>query len=160
MPFTPIHIGPVMAVKAILQDRFSLMVFGWSKIVIDLQPLFAMLDEYIHLHGFSHTLMGASLLGLLAAISGKYCSEIGLRLLKLSPHLPIKWSSAFLSAFIGVYSHVILDSIMHDDLYPFAPFSILSAVYRLIGIGHLHLFFLTSGVLGSFVYFIYRYIKK
>lgn len=68
MSFTPIHMGPGIAIKLVLQDRFSLMVFGWSQIVIDLQPLFDMLGADILLHGFTHTFIGASLLGLIAAI--------------------------------------------------------------------------------------------
>jgi hypothetical protein len=39
MPFTPLHMGPGIAIKAIARRRFSLMVFGWSQILMDLQPL-------------------------------------------------------------------------------------------------------------------------
>jgi hypothetical protein len=39
MPFTPLHMGPGLAVKAVMQRKFSLLVFGWSQVVIDLQPL-------------------------------------------------------------------------------------------------------------------------
>ena len=39
MPFTPLHMGPGIAVKAVLQGSFSLMVFGWAQIVMDIQPL-------------------------------------------------------------------------------------------------------------------------
>ncbi len=39
VPFTPIHMGPGMLVKPVLQERFSLMMFGWSQIMMDIQPL-------------------------------------------------------------------------------------------------------------------------
>ena len=58
MPFTPLHMGPGIAVKAVMQRQFSLMVFGWSQIVIDLQPLFAMITGKGELHGFSRTYIG------------------------------------------------------------------------------------------------------
>lgn len=156
MPFTPIHMGPGIAIKSVLQDRFSLMVFGWSQIVIDLQPLFSMLGVDILLHGFSHSLIGASLLGLIAAISGRYLGEIGLRILKIPSFNPIKWSTAFLSAFIGVYSHVTLDSIMHSDVFAFAPFSLWNPLYQFINLDQLHLVCLLGGLLGALVYFIFK----
>jgi hypothetical protein len=39
MPFTPYHMGPGILIKALLQGSFSLMVFGWAQIVMDIQPL-------------------------------------------------------------------------------------------------------------------------
>jgi hypothetical protein len=52
MPFTPLHMGPGLAVKAVMQRKFSLLVFGWSQVVIDLQPLLAMTTGRVELHGF------------------------------------------------------------------------------------------------------------
>ena len=101
MPFTPLHMGPGLAVKAVMQRKFSLLVFGWSQVVIDLQPLLAMTTGRVELHGFSHTLLGATLIGLLCGLSGKHLAEWGLRLLREPRHLPVRWRVAFGSAFIG-----------------------------------------------------------
>jgi hypothetical protein len=38
MPFTPFHMGPGLLMKVGLQGSFSLMVFGWTQVLIDLQP--------------------------------------------------------------------------------------------------------------------------
>ena len=81
MPFTPLHMGPGILIKALLQGSFSLMVFGWAQIVMDIQPLFVLVTGEGHLHGFSHTYIGATLLAILSALSGKYLSEIGLKIL-------------------------------------------------------------------------------
>jgi len=54
------------------------MVFGWAQIVMDIQPLVVILTGEGHLHGFSHTYVGAALLAVVAAVTGKYLSEIGL----------------------------------------------------------------------------------
>ncbi|MGL4407610.1 MAG: hypothetical protein ACRCTU_04375, partial [Zoogloea sp.] len=83
MPFTPFHMGPGIFVKAILQSSFSLMVFGWTQIVMDIQPLIVMLSGQGHLHGFTHTYIGATLIAVFSAISGKYLSELGLKLLNI-----------------------------------------------------------------------------
>ena len=52
--------GPGMLIKSLLHGSFSLMIFGWSQILMDLQPLFAMITNEGKLHGFSHTFLGAS----------------------------------------------------------------------------------------------------
>ena len=127
MPFTPFHMGPGILIKALLQGSFSLMVFGWAQIVMDLQPLVVLLTGEGHLHGFSHTYIGAILLAIFSALTGKFLSEFGLLVLGISKKInPIKiaWWVVFVSAFIGTFSHVLLDSIMHSDVEPFFPISL------------------------------------
>jgi membrane-bound metal-dependent hydrolase YbcI (DUF457 family) len=57
--------------------------------------------------------------------------------------------SAAISAFIGTYSHVFLDSIMHADVKPFSPFSTGNPFYRIISLFTLHAFCIVLGVLGT-----------
>ena len=156
MPFTPIHMGPGILIKAVLQGGFSLMVFGWAQIVMDIQPLLAMLTGEGQLHGFSHTLIGASLLALFSMLSGKYLSELGLRILGIAkPDSPIEisWRVAAGSAFIGTYSHLLLDGVMHADVVPWYPFSSANAWLGIASIGDLHLFCLVSGAAGAVIFF-------
>lgn len=152
MPFTPFHMGPGLFVKALLQGSFSLMVFGWTQIVMDLQPLLVMLHGNGHVHGFTHTLIGATLVGVLSAFTGKYASEYGLRLIGQTIFLPISWTVTITSALTGVYSHVLLDGIMHDDVEPFAPFSLNNPLLGLISIHSLHQVCLYTGLFGSAIY--------
>jgi membrane-bound metal-dependent hydrolase YbcI (DUF457 family) len=51
----------------------------------------------------------------------------------------------------GGYSHVLLDSIMHSDLYPFAPISEVSGLLYIISIERLHQLCVISAVLGGMV---------
>ncbi len=99
MPFTPFHMGPGIIVKALLQSSFSLMVFGWAQIVMDIQPLIVMITGDGHLHGFSHSYIGALLLAVFSALSGKYLSELGLFIIGLNKKWQIKiaWWVSFLS---------------------------------------------------------------
>lgn len=78
MPFTSLYIGLGILLKALLQGSFSLMVFGWTQIVMDLQPLYVMLSHTtrFELHGFSYTYLGATLLTVVSAVSGKYLSKL------------------------------------------------------------------------------------
>lgn len=156
MPFTPLHMGPGLVVKAALQRHFSLMVFGWSQIVIDIQPLVVMLSGNGELHGFSHTLLGATLIGAFCGLTGKHLGEFGLRILRERSHLPIRWPVAFISAFIGTYSHVLIDSIMHTDVLPLVPYSTHSPLYSIISIDALHMWCLASAAVGGLAYFALR----
>lgn len=51
-------------------------------------------------------------------------------------------------AFIGAYSHVLLDSIMHSDIQPFAPVSDQNGFLYVVSVGHLHVLCLISEPLG------------
>ena len=163
MPFTPFHMGIGIFTKAILQSSFSLMVFGWAQIVMDLQPLLVMITGHGHLHGFSHTYLGASLIAILSALSGKYLSEFGLRLLGISKRenpIKIAWWVVFLSAFIGTFSHVFLDSIMHADVQPYYPVSLYNSLWGIISVSMLHKICIYSGLIGTAIYYLVLYRQK
>jgi hypothetical protein len=163
MPFTPFHMGPGILIKALLQGGFSLMVFGWAQIVMDIQPLVVLLTGEGHLHGFSHTYAGATLLAIFSALSGKYLSELGLKLMDISKKnnpIQITWWVAFVSAFIGTYTHVALDSIMHSDVEPFYPLSQANNLLGLISVGELHQFCIYSALVGAAVYYSVQYVTK
>ncbi|MGB2742720.1 MAG: metal-dependent hydrolase [Cognaticolwellia sp.] len=156
MPFTPVHMGPGILIKSLLQGSFSLMVFGWTQIVMDIQPLIVMISGEGHLHGFTHTYIGAILIAILAALSGKYLSELGLKLIGISNKanpVVITWTVVFLSAFLGSFSHVLLDSIMHADVEPFFPFMLDNQFLALITVPVLHKVCLYSGLLGAAIYY-------
>ncbi len=163
MPFTPFHMGPGILVKAVLQGSFSLMVFGWAQIVMDIQPLFVLVTGDGHLHGFSHTYVGATLLAVFSALSGKYLSEIGLKIsgiAKKGRSITIRWWVSFLSAFIGTYSHVVLDSIMHGDVEPFYPFSQVNGLLGLISVPQLHQLCLYSALVGAIIFYSVQYVRR
>ena len=154
MPFTPLHMGPGIAIKAAMQHRFSLMVFGWSQVLIDIQPLIVMLTGKGQLHGVSHTYIGATLIALVSAISGKYLGEVGLKVIRKPHYLPIRWRTAFISAFIGTYSHIVLDNIMHQDIRPYYPFSQANALHGILSIDELHILCIGSGIIGAAIFFV------
>lgn len=162
MPFTPFHMGPGIIIKAVMQGSFSLMVFGWSQIIMDIQPLIVLISGEGHLHGFSHTYVGGILLAIFSALSGKYLSEFGLFLLGINREWKIKisWWIAFLSAFIGTFTHVLLDSIMHSDIEPFFPFSTDNIFLGLVSVTTLHKLCIYSSVIGGIVYFAINWVQQ
>ncbi len=156
MPFTPLHMGPGILIKSILQSSFSLMVFGWTQVVMDIQPLIVLLSGEGHLHGFTHTYLGAILIAIFAALTGKYLAELGLKILGISKSensISITWWVVLLSVFIGSFSHVLLDSIMHSDVEPFFPFTLNNQFLGLVSISSLHKICLYRGLVGAAIYY-------
>jgi membrane-bound metal-dependent hydrolase YbcI (DUF457 family) len=61
----------------------------------------------------------------------------------------ISVTSATVGAFIGTYSHVFLDSIMHADVEPFSPFSTQSPLYHIVSLFTLHALCIALGLFGT-----------
>lgn len=152
MPFTPLHMGPGVVVKALMRNSFSLVVFGGSQIVIDIQPLVVMLTGKGELHGLSHTVLGATVIGLLCGLLGKPIGERFLKFYVEPKGIPISWRVSFISAFIGTYSHILIDSIMHSDVIPLWPFSKASSLHGIISIDALHVLCLAGVAVGGLAY--------
>jgi len=154
MPFTPFHMGPGILIKSILQGSFSLLIFGFTQIMMDLQPLFSIITGFGDLHGFSHTYIGATLIGIISGIFGRYIIYFIIKYRKIAINL--SWKTVFVSAFIGSYSHIILDSIMHSDMNPYYPVSISNNLFNILSNQMLHDFCLASGAAGFVLYEIIR----
>ncbi len=133
MPITPFHLGPGAAVKAMSPRHFSFTVFGFSQALMDLEPIGFFLATGDPVHPYLHTYLGATLVFLMSWWLGRPVGEWALRVWNawLSPaqarwmgyEARIATRAAGIGAFIGAYSHVAIDSIMHADMRPFAPFS-------------------------------------
>jgi hypothetical protein len=159
MPFTPFHMGPGLAIKALSGRHFSLMVFGFSQVAIDIEPLVRIIRGDALLHGLTHTYAGASLIALMSVIAGRPVCQFFLN--HWSPDRSstfwtwlrgpraISWPAAIAGAFAGTYSHVFLDSIMHSDMQPLAPLSGANGLLHVISVGGLHLLCMLGGVLGA-----------
>ncbi len=148
MPFTPFHLGVGAVCKAGLGERFSFMVFGGSQVLMDLEPGIKLLLGVGHLHGPSHTLAGALIVGSLAALCGKPVSERVLKLLRFRA-VRISWRVSVISAFTGTLSHIALDAIMHSDMHPWVPITQSNGLLGLMTIETLHLFCAGLCVLGA-----------
>jgi membrane-bound metal-dependent hydrolase YbcI (DUF457 family) len=161
MPFTPLHLGPGIAFKAVAGRYFSLTVFGCAQVLMDIEPLVRMMRGDAIIHGFSHTYLGALLLASIALSAGKPLSEYLLRawnqanragiLRHCAVEAKISWLCAGTGAFIGTLSHVLLDSLMHVDMSPFAPFALGNAMLYFISVNSLHLSCLASGTVGGLI---------
>ena len=148
MPFTPFHLGPGAAFKAIGGRHFSFMVFGGAQVLMDLEPLIGILRGSRILHGYTHTLAGALVIGLVSAVIGKPISAYVLRALRI-PHYPLTWMACLAGGLIGTFSHIAFDAIMHGDMRPWWPFADRNGLLHIVGIGELHALCVALGLLGA-----------
>lgn len=148
MPFTPLHLGAGLAFKALGGRHFSFMVFGGTQVLMDIEPLLAIINDWDVLHGPTHTLAGATVIGAIAGVIGRPISEVALRLLRIA-HPPFTWRASFFAAFAGSYSHIALDAVMHADMRPFWPLLPGNPWLGLIDIDALHLVCIALALLGG-----------
>jgi LexA-binding, inner membrane-associated putative hydrolase len=163
VPFTPFHMGPGIALKALAPRHFSLTAFGVTQVVIDVEPLVRILRGDAVLHGFTHTYLGATLIGAACAVLGKPLCQALLNLWKPDPEAPfltwlrgeavLSWHAVLLGAFVGTWSHVALDSVMHADVHPFRPWSDANGLLGALSLPALHRGCLLAGAAGALVLF-------
>lgn len=150
MPFTPLHLGPGLVFKAIGGRHFSVMVFGGAQVLMDIEPLLGMVYGWDSLHGTTHNLAGALLIGTLAGGIGRPISKRVLRWLRV-PHAPFTWTASFVAGYVGTFSHIGLDALMHADMAPLWPLRDGNARLGAVSLEHLHLACLGAALLGGAV---------
>lgn len=107
MPLTPLHLAAGLPARR----HISLKAFVLVNLLIDLEPIsvvfFGMDKLGYALHQGVHTLGGVTLMAIITLLAG--LASRG------------KWRSWLYGAFLGAYSHVLLDALVHSDVQPFAP---------------------------------------
>lgn len=168
MPITPFHFGPGAAVKALAPRHFSFTVFAFSQCLIDLEPIGMFLATGAPVHPWLHTYLGATLVFAVSWWAGPPACRWALRAwnARLSP-AQARWlgqdpvipgSAAAAGAFVGAYSHVAIDSLMHGDMEPFAPFSPVSPWLHAVSIETLQWACVAAGVLGALGLLAWRWL--
>lgn len=154
--------GPGLLIKSLLRGSFSLLIFGWSQIVIDVQPLVVLIRGAGTLHGISHTYGAATVIALFAALSGKWLVALAVKVavVQREGFRAIAWRTAMVSALIGAYSHVALDSFMHGDMAPFYPLALSNNLHGALTADVLHAVFLYSGIAGVVTFYAVGYIRQ
>lgn len=107
MPLTPLHLAAGLPARGYI----SLKAFIVVNILIDLEPasvMFFGMDRLGYaLHQGVHTLGGGTLMAIVTLLAGLACRG--------------KWRPWLYGAFLGAYSHILLDALVHSDVEPFAP---------------------------------------
>lgn len=153
MPITPFHFGPGAALHSASPRNVSFLAFCAANVLVDTEPLYYMLTGQFPLHRFFHTYAGVSIV--VAGIIATYFA-----LLKLGSAMPLPnllgWKqlscrSVATGSALGAYSHILLDSIMHSDIRPLAPFSASNPLWLIVSLRSLHLFCIGSAIFGLII---------
>ncbi len=159
MPFTPFHLGPALFIGLLLFQFIHLPAFLIANIIVDSEPFLVLfLDLHYPLHGFLHSFLGGSIVAvILSLVMIKLDKRI--RELMSSFKLKQKYShkSIFLASFLGVYLHILLDSILYTDIKPLFPLS-ANPFYNLVPAGFVYAFCTILFLLGIALY-AYRVLK-
>ena len=158
MPVTPLHLGPGLAAKALLGRHMSLTLFGLGQVVMDVEPVVRILRGDFVLHGFTHTYLGATVIGAAVMMVGgpvrrylltHWLPDLGARRAGARAPAPLTRRAAAVGAFGGTCSHVLLDSGMHADLVPLAPFADGNSLLGVVSLATLHGACVVTGLLGA-----------
>ena len=150
MPFTPFHLGAGAVFKAAGGRHVSFMVFGGAQVLMDIEPLIGLIRNSPVLHGYTHTLAGALLIGVVAGVIGRPVSAQVLRWLAIA-HERLTWRAAFAGALLGTFSHIMLDAVMHADINPWWPIMHGNGWLQLVPTDILHLALIGLGGLAGAV---------
>jgi membrane-bound metal-dependent hydrolase YbcI (DUF457 family) len=158
MPFTSFHMGVALIVKPAAQKHLSLITFGIAQIAMDIEPLIGMMRQSDILHGPTHTIIGAVVIGFLVTlISPSICRPILHRYNQEVTTYKLDWLSEttaptrlaiWSGAFGGTLTHILLDSFMHDDIRPLAPFSDTNPLLHVISHDGVYQLCVALGVVG------------
>lgn len=159
MPFTPFHLGPGAAFKAVGAPHFSFLVFGGSQVLMDIEPLIRLLSGEPVVHGISHSFVGAIAIGAISAVTGRPISNLVLSLSRVR-HRPITWRAAWIAAFAGTVSHVLLDAVMHPDMAPLWPFAAANPFLGLMSMPALHAMCVALGIVGILGILLLRFARR
>lgn len=162
MPITPFHFGPAVACHALAPKRVSFLAFCLANVLIDLEPLYFLLTHHPPLHRFFHTYLGASLIVVLTLLifllarcfAWKFKRQNHLRRRSLA--VPAVTTGALL----GACSHILLDSFMHSDITPMAPFSQANPLWQLIPLAALHWGCVIAGLGGLLIILLRKKIGR
>lgn len=153
MPVTPLHVGLGAALPAAAPTRMSFMAFCTANVLIDQESAYNLWYGHYPVHAFLHTYVGASCI--VGATMGLF---LWLRWLASRHRLPNLFAWQTLSArqvatgaALGAYSHIVFDSVMHEDIRPLAPFSQTNTLFDAIPLGYLHLLCVALGAVGLVV---------
>jgi membrane-bound metal-dependent hydrolase YbcI (DUF457 family) len=123
MPVTPLHLGIPGLVSFRWPEKVDIFAAALGSVLVDLD-FFAFLLFGTKIHGFLHSFVGATVLALVIVGVGHAFPWVVVKLKRWFGWGEERTSlkAMVLGAFLGSYSHVLLDSLIYWDMKPFYPF--------------------------------------
>ncbi len=149
MPLTPFHLGPGLFFGMLSFRFLDLTAFLLGSIILDIEPFYAFVSGKL---GQPHHQFTSFLGGILGAIAVLIIVVIFKKqIIKWLDKVRLAQNSSNLSIFFGGLSgcwiHVIFDSFMHYDVFPFWPLK-LNPFLNLISIPQNYFLCSALGIIG------------
>ena len=166
MPFTPFHFGPALGFGLPLRKYLHVPTFLVSNVIVDVEPLLVLvLGLNYPLHGYLHTFIFASLIGLaLGYVTFSFDRSLHpiYKAMKLVVEDNQSLKSYMATGVLGAIFHVLLDSPLYRDIKPLFP-STQNPFYNPNLSLKVYSFCVWMGILGIIYYiglFIYPLLRK
>jgi branched-subunit amino acid ABC-type transport system permease component len=158
MPFTAFHLGPTLLIGILLFPFFDLAALLLCSVIVDLEPLYVTLfARGLPLHGFFHTFLGGTIVGIIVAIIlwavRGFVQEL-LAIFKIEQRS--SFAKMLYTYLFSINFHIFLDSIFHADMQPFFPL-IFNPFYGLISQAIINQLCTVCMILGLTIY-VHRFI--
>ena len=132
MPFTPLHLGPALAALP-LRKYLHIPTFILGNVIPDIEGILVLAFGLNYpLHGYMHTLIIASVFGLvlgLVMFKLEKPTQPFYRMLKLETERALPLKSFITAGVSGAFLHVILDAFLYSEMKPFFPLAANPLVY-------------------------------
>lgn len=150
MPITLFHFGLGAALHGAAPRSVSFIAFCTANVLIDVESLVNLIQDRHPVHAFFHTYAGATIaaLGTVGLLVALRALALRLRLPNLFSWRALGLRSVVVGALLGAWTHVLLDSVMHHDIRPLAPFSEANPLLAVLSVDSLHLLCVGLAVLG------------
>ncbi|MHA2246737.1 MAG: hypothetical protein ACXADY_17470 [Candidatus Hodarchaeales archaeon] len=168
MPFTPFHWGISILIQSLLLFLDPVALFIGS-IIPDIEGItawFILPGMGLPLHGPLHSFTGTVFLGLITGISSLLCfkylfpliiEQLQLNLLFSVPEYSLRCS--LFSAFIGNFSHIILDAALYNEMDLLYPLGIGNPWYGILSSSMIYSICVISFFLGISI-LTFRFYRK
>ncbi len=160
MPFTPFHWGPALLIGLLMFPLLDLPALIVSSVIVDIESLYILLFQpTIPLHGFFHTYLGGSIIGIFVAVTMFSIRGYTCRIMDV---FKLKQNSSFkkilFTSLFGIYFHILMDAPLYTDILPFYP----SEVNPLYGMLSASIIYLSCTIcfLAAFITYFYRLYRK
>ncbi len=123
MPYTPYHFGPSGFIGLAFRKWIDIPVFLLANVIVDVEVLIiALLDVHYPIHRYIHTLLLGTAAGIIWALAAWPLRNVFKKIMQIL-RLPYKTSlwKMIISGILGVWLHVVIDSIYHPDVRLFWP---------------------------------------
>jgi hypothetical protein len=144
----------------------SLAVFAFSQVLMDAEVIGRLLLGAGKLHGFTNSILGATVVLLPAVLLGRPVCTWSLTWWNrnLSPNAKfllrvessISWEAAWIGGVLGVYSHWLMDAMMHRDAPALWPLSSTDTFGSWMSVGGINAVCIWSICLGGLLVVIAR----